>query len=321
MSTIKTSAFVKKLASNNRVTREAAFESLQKYLATRSTSRKLSLLEYEKLWKGLYYTMWFSDRPRPQQRIANLLASLFSETIPADNFSMFVKAFWEIVAKEWPEIDQWRVDKFLMMMRYVVRECFKKLQDNEWSLELTEDYLNILSEGILSGNIKYPAGVVYHIIDVYIDELERVVFGDQEEEDEEEEAEDEKDDEEIDAKKQKKLQETAEIIKDVPVMTLLGPFIRLRKEALSKPLKKKIVEEIFEDERLANWGIPNPDIAIQKELKKSRKQKPKKEEDEEEEDDDDDEEEENDEEEEEDEDEEEEDEEEEEEEEWNGFGN
>ncbi|CAM9024702.1 unnamed protein product [Wickerhamomyces anomalus] len=211
---IQTSSFVKKLAAN-------ALEALQKFL---SHPRKLPLLEYEKLWKGLYYSMWFSDRPRPQQRLARDLSSLF-DIIPKQNWKLFNESWWVIICKEWPHIDHWRLDKFLMLVRF---------------------NLNAIKIP-LSGDKKIPNGIPFHIIDIYVDELEKVVFKDVEEKDEEEEDEE---DEQDDINKRKQ-----DIIDSTPVGELISVFDELSKEAAYKTLREKIRDEVLKDDRLKQWGV------------------------------------------------------------------
>lgn len=88
---MSTSSFVKKLASNDRPTRDAALEALRKFLSSKST-KSMSLLDMEKLWKGLYFSMWFCDRPKAQERLAENLGSLYSQVILKDDFAKFVEA-------------------------------------------------------------------------------------------------------------------------------------------------------------------------------------------------------------------------------------
>lgn len=72
-----------------------------------SGKRTFSKMDFIKLWKGLYFTMWFSDRPLPQQRLANTLAELVS-IVKEKNIVAFLEAFWETMAREWTNIDALR---------------------------------------------------------------------------------------------------------------------------------------------------------------------------------------------------------------------
>lgn len=278
---MKTNAFVRQLASNKRTVRENALETLKKFLSHSDKAKKLNINEFNKLWKGLFYTMWFCDKPRPQQRLANDLSKLFSECIINEQFLIFVESFWNIMNKEWNELDKWRIDKFLMLMRYVIRECFVKLDNENWDKKFVESYLEILKKVVLKDDIKISRAITFHIIDVWVDEIERVLFS--VDEDEEEEEEEEKEGEE---EKEEKIRERKEILQDkkVPIDLLLGPFKELSGRKHTEALIKKIRVEILNDERLIELDI---DLSLPNEDKKG----------------------------------EDEDEEEEEEEEWNGFGN
>lgn len=246
----QTSTFVKKLASNERLTREAAFESLQKYLRSKSSSN-LSLLDMEKLWKGLYFAMWFSDKPKPQENLAESLAKLFSEVIPIDKVSTFHEAFWVIIIKEWPSIDQWRIDKYYMLIRRVLRHNFIRLRNDDWKEDQLDSFLEILTKLPLSGDKSISVALPYHLCDIYIEELETVLFEDLDQEELEDEDDDTKKLELYKENFRKKL----EIVQQTPVVSLILPFEKLNKNALLKTLREKAKEEVLDDQRLKDWGV------------------------------------------------------------------
>lgn len=241
----QTSKFVKKLASNDRATREATFKALSKYLSSRNAA-KLDTLEMEKLWKGLYFSMWFCDRPGPQQRLAENLGLLYSGHIPVSAFPRFVEAFWVIMIREWPTIDQWRIDKYYLLIRRVVRHCFRQLKQQNWDSKLVQDYLEALEKHPLSGNQSVGTALPYHLCDIWMDELERVVF---EKDDEENEEQDEEQDDE----------KVLEKLENVPVDTLVEPFAKLSKSAALKTLREKCKTEVLEDKRYQKWLTQNSD--------------------------------------------------------------
>jgi ribosomal RNA-processing protein 1 len=90
--------------SLDRHIRDASLEKLRTYLRNR---KSLDLLEAMKLWKGLFYCMWMSDRARTQQQLARSLASLV-EDVPASETVIFLDAFWKTMAREWIGIDALR---------------------------------------------------------------------------------------------------------------------------------------------------------------------------------------------------------------------
>lgn len=71
------------------------------------------------LWKGLFFCMWMSDKPLTQEKLAENLASLLHCFDKKDVSIRFYGAFLKIMGKEWFGIDQWRIDKFMMVKRRV----------------------------------------------------------------------------------------------------------------------------------------------------------------------------------------------------------
>jgi ribosomal RNA-processing protein 1 len=115
-----------------------------------------------------------SDRPRPQQALANDLASLVALVPPATAIP-FLRAFWQTMAREWTNIDVLRMEKFLLLTRRYVGATFALLEKAGWERGLVESHLELLEEIPLNvDDIKLPNGMRYHVIDVFVDELERV---------------------------------------------------------------------------------------------------------------------------------------------------
>ncbi|KAI5968141.1 hypothetical protein CANMA_002564 [Candida margitis] len=249
------SNFVKKLASNDKPTRDAALESLKKFLISKSSkSFSISLLDAEKLWKGLYYSMWFCDRPKAQERLAENLGQLYSENMKSDDvFLRFVEAFNLIMIKEWSSIDQWRIDKYYLLIRRVLRHNFKYLQQHEWDDKLVSRWVDVMSRTLLSGDAKVPVALPYHLCDIYLDELQLIMFAELEEE------ELDKDDADYLQKYEDLMRQKIAIADDVPVLKLIEPFQNLNKEAKLKPLREKCKEDVLDDERLVDWAVIEDD--------------------------------------------------------------
>lgn len=62
--------------------------------------------------------MWMSDKPLTQEKLAEHLASFLHCFDKKDVSMRFYGAFLKIMGKEWFGIDQWRIDKFMMVMEY-----------------------------------------------------------------------------------------------------------------------------------------------------------------------------------------------------------
>lgn len=248
-----TTTFVKQLASNNRKVRENALETLQKYLTTKQF-KDAKQLQFTKLWKGLYFAMWFSDRPRPQQRLANQLGELhmlyFDEndnnskedslTVNDEAFIKFSKAFWKVICMEWFNIDRHRLDKYLLLVRRVIFNQLKYLQSRAWTDVLVNEYIaKVLKWLPLSGGPKIYNGIPLHIVDIFLDEWEKLLTR-----------------EEVDEQEDQKDIDMAAMIKETPLEKFLEIFSELAADVKnSKSLRNRIKEELLNDERLAQWSI------------------------------------------------------------------
>ncbi|EPS42875.1 hypothetical protein H072_3189 [Dactylellina haptotyla CBS 200.50] len=224
---IQQTPFVKQLAANDRPTRDKAVESLKTYL---SSSRTFTQSDFLKLWKGLFYCMWLSDRARTQQRLADELASLV-DVIKPNNVFTFLEAFWTTITREWTSIDALRMDKFMLLVRRYVAASLRYLYKTGWNEEVVRKNNEVLEVLPLHPtNGKLPDGLRYHLIDIYVDELTKIAKVESEE-DGEEDAEEEYD------------------ITPEQAEALLKPFRKLQKETLTKPIKKNVTE-MLEDDRL-----------------------------------------------------------------------
>ncbi|QLL34939.1 hypothetical protein HG536_0H03140 [Torulaspora globosa] len=252
-STMDTNAFVKQLASNNRKVRENALETLQKYLNTKQF-KDATQMQFNKLWKGLYFAMWFSDRPRPQQRLANELSELHmiyfdqrdnktaSEQLSLNDgaFIKFSRAFWKIICMEWFNIDRYRIDKYLMLVRRVLFNQLKYLKARQWDERLVDTYIERVLKWLpLSASAKVYNGVPLHIMDIILDEWERVVKSDLDEQEDEIPGSD-----------------VANLIEETPLVQFLEIFREINADVNnSKVLRNKIKSELLVDPRLAQWGV------------------------------------------------------------------
>lgn len=195
--------------------RDRALSSLRTYLHRTATFDELEL---RKLWKGLYYCMWMSDKPRNQQNLARDLADLIT-VVASTNFLTFADAFWKTIAAEWGNIDRLRLDKFLYLIRCYVNKGFEYVSKQQWKdNELLAQYLEVLQATPLDArDARIPNGLRYHVIDIYVDELDKV-----------------------------------DTSRKAPLQELLAPLKKLRANTITKAVKKR-VDEALEDERLQDW--------------------------------------------------------------------
>lgn len=61
-----------------------------------------------KLWKGIFYCFWMSDKPLVQQALAAELAELLLTIQTTEASLSFLRGFWESIVREWGGIDRLR---------------------------------------------------------------------------------------------------------------------------------------------------------------------------------------------------------------------
>ncbi|MCO5613867.1 hypothetical protein L7F22_068145 [Adiantum nelumboides] len=203
----------KALASTEKSIRDEAIHSLSAYLSQADTlnAEPLSDLEMAKLWKGIFYCFWMSDKPRVQQALANEMAeiplsiqkSLKNKKEISNTSWQFFEGFLDSMVREWWGLDKWRVDKFMMLVRRFINAGFRLLDLQGYEKESIARFTAMLIKpgGILQANdVKTPNGLMYHVCDIYLEELDKALLIESEEEEGEE-------------------------AKDVPVTSLLQPFV------------------------------------------------------------------------------------------------
>lgn len=60
--------------------------------------------------------MWMQDKMLLQEELADNIAYLINLFSSDEECVAFLEAFFFSLSREWPMIDRWRMDKFLMVM-------------------------------------------------------------------------------------------------------------------------------------------------------------------------------------------------------------
>ena len=112
-----------------------------------------------------------TDRPAPQQRLAADLA-LLADSLPRQEHTLPVwyAAFWSVLGQQWLQIDKLRLDKFLLLIRRVFAAQLRHAREgNEGALAGLKEW-PFEEEGDLR---RVPLGLRLHVLDIWVDELER----------------------------------------------------------------------------------------------------------------------------------------------------
>ncbi|XP_072383222.1 uncharacterized protein [Diabrotica undecimpunctata] len=164
------------LAGNDPKARDKALKSLGKLLQKRADTMPFTEEDFQRIWKGLFYCMWMSDKPLVQEECAERISKLvhfadFSTSL------LFFKAGLFIVSQEWTGIDQLRLDKFLMLIRRLLREAFQVLKKYSFVENNIKSFNEAISETVLNKEIKTPVGLFMHFNEIFLEELAKVSEG------------------------------------------------------------------------------------------------------------------------------------------------
>ena len=114
------------------------------------------------------------DKPVLQQRLSRDLASLVS-TLRSGVALPFIRAFFLTMSREWTNIEALRLDKYLYLIRQYVNASFQYLAAKKWKPSVVKEWNGIVEETPLNPtDMKIPNGLRYHVLDVWVDELEKV---------------------------------------------------------------------------------------------------------------------------------------------------
>lgn len=173
--------FSQQLASNEKKIRDRGLKKLRLYLIAKSRRVKdgINRPELLRIWKGLFYCMWMSDKPLVQEELAKNISEIMSKLNHNAKASfLFLETFFETMGREWSGIDRLRMDKFLLLVRFMLHESLLCLKRIEWEDGTVDWFTAILKSGPLSSlpagpkaRSGSPLGLRYHIIDAYLDEL------------------------------------------------------------------------------------------------------------------------------------------------------
>ncbi|KAJ3676881.1 hypothetical protein LUZ60_002605 [Juncus effusus] len=162
---ISAASIAKSLASPNQAIRNKTFRNLSTLLPSLSPLPQSALL---KIWKGLFYCYWHSDKPLYQSNLATSIAALVS-TNGVDLATSFLDAGMVTLRREWGSIDFLRMDKFYLLVRRISKHTFLLLKSNQWDLNLVMKIVGIFEERALGE--EGTRGFSFHFVEIFLEEL------------------------------------------------------------------------------------------------------------------------------------------------------
>ena len=143
-------SFAKRLAHNNKDTRKAALKKVKRWLVTKSKQGALDHDEIIKIWKGLHYSMWYSDKPLTQESLALDISQIVSLLPDMGDAINFFGGFCETIAREWAGIDRQRLDKFYMFIKTALKCVLEFCAANDWKEEIVKNVVETLDIRIIN---------------------------------------------------------------------------------------------------------------------------------------------------------------------------
>lgn len=189
---------IKGLASSDSTVRRKAFTTIIDHLNSRDAHSVVSSTQWLQLWRGFHVCVYMHDSKNmvSVQNLIKDIARIFGSLAAKDAVlrekghvesvrwvSDCHVAFWETIVREWPNIDSHRMNKYLLLIRFVVREVFKTVvrglsdvSQNELDSrkeQLRRDVMApMLDKGPLKPTARMGSGLILHLLDIWNTELE-----------------------------------------------------------------------------------------------------------------------------------------------------
>ncbi|KAL9624937.1 MAG: hypothetical protein Q9160_000984 [Pyrenula sp. 1 TL-2023] len=107
--------------------------------------------------------------PASTPKLISEISSLIS-SVPSEIRRRLCEGFWETMAREWGGIDRARLDKYLSLIRKVLREEFEVVEQGR-NEELVEQSMILESWPLCADQRKVPDGLRYQVLDCWEEEL------------------------------------------------------------------------------------------------------------------------------------------------------
>ncbi|UYV62684.1 RRP1B [Cordylochernes scorpioides] len=134
---------------------------------------ELSLEDGQQLWEGLFYAMWFQDKPLLQESLSKEMGNLIHKLPSFRSQLVFLRAHFIVMSSHWDGLDKIRIDKFLMLVRDVLHEALVLLHNSSWDMKHILRFRSALKASILDvDHMSTP--LVFHFADIYPSELKKV---------------------------------------------------------------------------------------------------------------------------------------------------
>ncbi|KAK0412510.1 hypothetical protein QR680_006253 [Steinernema hermaphroditum] len=165
--------FAQKLACGEPPVRKRALNQLRLWIETQSKAdagfNEESLM---RLCKGLHYVFWMQDKPLLQEELADRISNLLKSFHTDAQSQKYVRCLFVALSNQWPSMDRWRMDKFLMLFRRILRATFARMRELKWTSAESDRYFEVLRATFISVESKVLDSLKYHFASIFLDELD-----------------------------------------------------------------------------------------------------------------------------------------------------
>ncbi|CAL8070145.1 unnamed protein product [Calicophoron daubneyi] len=163
----------KSLSSDKFSVRKAAqlkvSDTLCKFNAKRNGH--LTYLDVLALCKGLHYSLWMQDKLLLKEEVVKRICSILPEISDRNLQTQYFTALFEILAREWDHLDNWRVDKFMLLARDFFTTGLRTFPLQ--SPESWDSFVDAIFEKILNADIQHALGLKMHMCNLLNEELSK----------------------------------------------------------------------------------------------------------------------------------------------------
>ncbi|KAI6177993.1 hypothetical protein M3Y98_00452800 [Aphelenchoides besseyi] len=170
---VKEIRFAETLSSNLPKTRRRALNRLHDYIRKTSTSKQFTPDSFDRMCRGLHYAMWMQDKMLNQEELSDEYGSLIELLSTENEIIEYMRSMLRTLSKHWMNIDRWRIDKFLMLLRRLFRAFFVHLHNKNWDDQLVEDAILFMQQTLITpedGGVHEP--IKLHFASIYLEELD-----------------------------------------------------------------------------------------------------------------------------------------------------
>lgn len=120
---------------------------------------------------------WHSDKLPYQSELAQKIAKLFTligEKLGLEKQKEWFEQFLYIFNLHWDKVDNYRIDKYLMFIRFQLHEVLHFLKKHDYAKETVLDWFNEQMKGLFLNENEMSKGIPLQVCDTFLQELNKV---------------------------------------------------------------------------------------------------------------------------------------------------